>query len=355
MVNRLLGVFLLLGFCGTFQSPAQTSEADRKLFRDTQARADKGDAEAQLAVGNLYFSGTGVSKNLGKGAKWHRKAAEQGLPAAQYQLALDYMLGEGLKEDKTEAAAWLRRAADKGLASAQVELGLCYLRGDGVRESGADAIEWFRKAAALGAVDAEYQIGKCYVEGAGVPRDIEDGVKWIRHAAERGYPPAQNTLGLYYEKGTGVAKDPLEAYKWFALAASRDDAAAADIKVSMAKVETSLTPEQIAEAQRLARQFKPKNSPLPDTAEAAQKPGSNGGVSSSAEGSQTGVVNVTTEDAQSEVFADGKFFGNAPAKLKLKEGSHVIEVKRTGFKPYRREMNVTAGSDLNLRVVLERE
>jgi hypothetical protein len=66
-------------------------------------------------------------------------------------------------------------------------------------------------------------------------------------------------------------------------------------------------------------------------------------------------VNVLCEDERSEVYADGEFVGNPPAKLKLKEGRHVIEVKKTGCKSYQREIKVSAGSDLTLRAALEKE
>ncbi|HEY5914366.1 MAG TPA: PEGA domain-containing protein [Verrucomicrobiae bacterium] len=340
MVNRWIGVVLVLSFCWTLQTLGQPSEADRKLFKETQARANKGDAAAQLALGNLYFAGTGVSRDLKKGAKWHRKAAEQGLAEAQHQLGLDYTGGDGVKMNKAEGARWFRRAAEQNLVEAQVDFGLCCVRGDGVAANGVEGVEWFRKAAARGSGDAEYQVGKCYLEGAGVSKDIDQALMWIRHAAERGFPPAQNELGVCYEKGIGVTKDPLQAYKWFALAAARDDAHAVDIRVSLAKMEALLSKEQVAEAQRLAREFKPANTPMP-------------GVP--ADPLRTGAVTVNAEDEHSEIFVDGALVGTSPAKLKLKEGPHVVVVKRAGFKDYRKEITVSAGSDLNLRVSLIKE
>jgi TPR repeat protein len=353
MVNHLLRAALLVACCSALA--AQQSEADRTLFKQTKAKADKGDAAAQLQLGNFYFYGTGVSKDLSKGVKWHRKAAEQGLAMAQYQLALDYALGEGAEPDKPEAAIWFRKAAEQNVVEAQVEIGQCYARGDGVQANGADAIHWFRKAVAQGSMDAEYQIGKCYFEGTGFSKDIEQGVKWIRHAAERGFAPAQNAFGQCYEKGTGVPKDPLQAYKWFALAAARDDEHAVDIRVNLAKMEALLKPEEVAEAQRLAREFKPVNQPLPDAATDATTAQTSAASTGPSETAQPGFVNVTANDESSEIFADGAFMGNSPAKLKLKDGPHVIEVKRAGFKSYRREITVSAGSDLNLRVTLEKE
>ncbi len=353
MVRYLIPAVLLL-VCGSALA-AQPAEADRKLFKDTKARADKGDATAQLQLGNLYFSGTGITRDLPKGVKWHRKAAEQGLAAAQYQLALDYRIGEGVEADKAEAAVWFRKAAEQDYLQAEVALGLCLVQADGVEANGREAITLFRKAAERGSVDAEYHMGKCFLEGTGVSRDIEQGVKWIRHAAERGFAPAQNAYGQCYEKGTGVSRDPLQAYKWFALAAARDDAHAPEIRVSLAKMEALLNQEQVAEAQRLARDFKPVNLPLPESeAETSAGQGALPG-SSASQKTQFGFVNVTANDDQSEIFADGAFMGNPPAKLKLQEGLHLIEVKAAGAKPFSRSINVTAGSDLNLRVSLVKD
>jgi TPR repeat protein len=351
MAVPLSRAVLMLTLLWAFQGLAEPPE--KQLFKETQARAEKGEAEAQLHLGNLYLTGSGVSKSPGKAAKWHRKAAEQGLAVAQYQLGIDCAFGEGVKMDKAEAALWFQKAAEQHLVDAQLEVARCYLHGEGVDVNGEEAVYWFRKAAAQGSADAEYELGKCYMEGTGASRDIELGVKWIRHAAERGLPPAQNTLGQCYQKGTGVTRDALQAYKWFALAAARDDARAADIRVSIAKVETQLTKEQVAEAQRLAREFKPANSPLPEDIAITQE--TSGTSSTTVTGNAgTGIVNVESRDPRSEVFADGAFVGNSPAKLRLKEGPHLIEVKRAGFKDYRREVTVTAGSDLSLRVELEK-
>ena len=77
-------------------------------------------------------------------------------------------------------------------------------------------------------------------------------------------------------------------------------------------------------------------------------------ASSKSGSAKFGSVSVAAEDASFEVFADGVFVGNPPAKLKLSEGVHLIEVKKAGFKDYKKEINVSEGSDLNLRAVLEK-
>jgi TPR repeat protein len=65
-----------------------------------------------------------------------------------------------------------------------------------------------------------------------------------------GYP-----FWTFHTKGEGVAKDYVEAYKWELLAAGQGDELA---KKTMTVLESQMTPEQIAEAQKLARNFKPR-------------------------------------------------------------------------------------------------
>ncbi len=351
-MNRFLSILLLGLLALPLASNGQLTESERRRFDDLKARADKGDAQAQLDLGMLYWSGVWVTKDLKKAAKWHRKAAEQGLSKAQYQLGLDYASGDGVEMDKVEAVAWFRRAAEQDLMEAQFTLGLCYANGRGVDTSPSEAVKWYRKSAARGYVDAEAELGACYLEGTGVAKDPPEGVKWLQQAAEKGSVSAQGKLARCYEKGTGTPKDNVQSYKWYALAAAQDDALGADFRMNLAKLESLMTPEQVTEAQRLAREFKPVNGESP-----APSGGSPGNTNASAATSETvrfGTVNVTSDDETSEVFIDGAFVGNPPTKVKLAEGRHVIEVRKPGFKVYRRELQVGASAELTLRALLER-
>lgn len=332
---------------GLALAPAFTglaADSDSDLIDQLKTKAEHGDAEAQLALGSAYANGIGVARDFKKAARWHRKAADQGLARAQYQLGMDYAGGDGVKEDKSEALRWFRRAAEQGLAEAQFGLGLAYANGRGIHPNAVEAVKWFRQAAEQGYAEAEDELGNCYLEGSGVPKDTALGVKWIARAAQAGSPRAQNTLGLCYQQGKGVPKDFVQAYKWLSLAAAQGGDDAADFQVSLAKIEAGLTPEQVAQAQSLAAQFKPgqirDTNPLPD--------------SSATPALRTGSVSVTTEDGSCDVYVDGNFVGNSPAKLQLTEGAHVVEVKRAGFKSYRRELKVGTGAELTLRPVLEK-
>jgi len=84
------------------------------------------------------------------------------------------------------------------------------------------------------------------------------------------------------------------------------------------------------------------------------QPSPGAGTQNAGSSSKTGLVSITADDDTFEVSIDGSFVGNTPAKLKLSEGSHVIEVKKAGYKDYRREITVTDGAELNIRAVLEK-
>jgi uncharacterized protein len=127
-----------------------------------------------------------------------------------------------------------------------------------VAKNKAEAVKWYRKAAEQNVADAQYNLGVCYANGQGVTEDDAESVKWFRKAAEQNLADAQYNLGVCYDSGEGVAKDEVEAYKWWLLAAAQGND---DATHNMTIVENKMTREQIAEAQRLARDFKPRKMP----------------------------------------------------------------------------------------------
>ena len=162
-------------------------------------------------------------------------------------------------EADRKVLAEIRAGADKGDAKARYELGRAFFSGTlGVAKDEAEAVKWFRKAAEQNVADAQYNLGVCYAIGQGVTEDDAEAVKWFRKAAEQNYADAQYNLGVCYDSGEGVAKDEIEAYKWWLLAAGQGND---DAKHNMTIVENKMTREQIAEGQRLARDFKPRKVP----------------------------------------------------------------------------------------------
>jgi len=160
-----------------------------------------------------------------RGLKWkpfpEKENAEEWLEAAMAQLflALMYGIGQGVPQDSKEELRWLRLAAEKGVPHAQTLLGTKYHAGEGVQQ------------------------------------DYKEAMRWNRLAAEQGHDEAQRNLGPMYFKGQGAPQDYVQGHMWFNLSAAQGDANS--IKARDA-ISVLMTPAQIAEAQKLAREWKPK-------------------------------------------------------------------------------------------------
>ncbi len=167
-----------------------------------------------------------------------------------------------LRGDYATALLEFKPLAEKGHANAQFGLGLMYDEGQGVPQDYAEAAKWYRKAAEQGQASAQNSLGVMYDEGQGVPQDYAEAVKWYRKAVEQGQASAQLNLGFMYSKGQGVPQDYVQAHMWYNLAASRlPPGSDRDRAVKNREfIAEKMTPAQIAEAQRLAREWKPKRS-----------------------------------------------------------------------------------------------
>ncbi len=77
----------------------------------------------------------------------------------------------------------------------------------------------------------------------------------LRRLAEQGHAQAQVNLGIMYSQGRGVPKDSVQAYRWYTLAAGQGGDLAEKFKDHLEK---SMNLDQLAVAQRLAREWKAK-------------------------------------------------------------------------------------------------
>lgn len=176
--------------------------------------------------------------------------------------------------------------AQKGDACMQSILGRLYIRDVESNEAKPDlrteevmpywrkrwreSVKWFLLAAEQGHGDAQVQIASYYWSGQYVRQDYVEAAKWYLKAADQGIPCAQLQLGEMYRDGQGVTKDDIHAHKWMNSAAA--DQLGLDfgwgycVETAAKERDTlaiTMTPAQIAEAQRLAREWKPHISPDP--------------------------------------------------------------------------------------------
>ena len=85
--------------------------------------------------------------------------------------------------------------------------------------------------------------------------DYAEAMNWCRKAAEQGQAGAQYNLGDMSHQGQGVPQDFVWAHKWLNLAAAQGDEMARKMRDLVVEL---MTPAQTAEAQRLAREWRPK-------------------------------------------------------------------------------------------------
>ena len=189
-------------------------------LRELRPLAEQGDHSAQFFLGVCYANGYGVPKNLELALQWYRLSSDQGNWLAQNDLGVMYQNGDGVVQDYEEAARLYRLGANKGYMVAQSNLAAMY-----------------------------------YKKGRGVRQDIREAFRLETLAAEQNFALAQRMLGIMYMVGTGIPQDYVQAHKWLNLSTARGDTDAGTLRDELAK---KMTLDQIAEAQKLAREWTPK-------------------------------------------------------------------------------------------------
>jgi len=144
-------------------------------------------------------------------------------------------LAAAKRGDYATALKFWRPLAEQGDAKAQNKLGFIYANGRGVPPDDTEAVKWWRLAAEQGHAEA---------------------AELYRRAAEQGDAKAQFILGIFYGIGRGIPQDYVSARMWFTLAAAQGHENAHKAHDIVAK---RMTPDQIAEAQRMAREWTAKH------------------------------------------------------------------------------------------------
>ncbi|MCF7790841.1 MAG: sel1 repeat family protein [Victivallales bacterium] len=76
--------------------------------------AKTNDPRTQFKIGDMYYNGYGVKKNMGKSFNWFKKSAVSGNAYSQARLSLFYYDGLYVKQSYPYAYAWLKIAKENG-------------------------------------------------------------------------------------------------------------------------------------------------------------------------------------------------------------------------------------------------
>lgn len=220
-------------------------------FLDLVVKNDESNYNAAYYLGNLYYNGHGVNKDLKRAFDLYMKAATRRVTEAEYMVGLCYLKGEGVKQELFQAVAWFTEAAKYAHPLSQYYLGVAYMNGEGITKDVPRAAQWLVHAANQGIVEAQRDAGKCYEilgnfhgaatlflagakngdaesqfrlsgyysEGKGITQSTPLAVFYLEESAKQNYAPAQVALGRRYDMGNGVAKDPRHALELYQTAA----------------------------------------------------------------------------------------------------------------------------------------
>ncbi|WP_127560467.1 tetratricopeptide repeat protein [Nioella ostreopsis] len=158
------------------------------------ARAEAGEASAQLDLGMIYWDGEGVEQDYVRAVQLFRQAAEQGNAIAQSNLAYAYYNAEGVENDDNAAMYWAGLSAAQGDEVAMRLVAFGHYRGRGFPENRAEAARIWAEAANLGDDYSAYNMGIIIRDGDGVQQDDALAILWFERAQELGHPDAAERL-----------------------------------------------------------------------------------------------------------------------------------------------------------------
>ena len=174
---------------------ASDIRADEKPpLDDVIAKAQKGNAAAQLTLAVWYRDGKGVEQNFTQAMHWGHLAADHGYAPAMDFVGYAYLTGLGVKQNTKIAYGYFHAGAEKS-AQAAFNLGQCYFGAQGVDQDVPKALKAWKKAADLGSGIAAAEAAMVYLSGDGVPADPEEARRLASRSAELGDPTGMVVLG----------------------------------------------------------------------------------------------------------------------------------------------------------------
>lgn len=181
------------------------------------AKAEHGDVEAMVMVGDCYNRGFHAEQDDSKAHTYYKMAADKGHPEASFMVGLDYLIGSGVKKNKTAAAKYMQTAADKGVANAQYMLGSLYKTGEiGVFFKDQKAVQYYERAAKQGHAKAQVELGDTNIMNHGAQYTLEKGIFWLVCAylhgndAKKESNEAMDRLNVLLKQGLPGGKERIE-------------------------------------------------------------------------------------------------------------------------------------------------
>ncbi len=183
--GSVLVFFLLLTTKAFTQDVLQQTDVQKNRTQYTiknvlpfyKEKAEQGDADAQMMMGQIYAMGDIVQADTKQAFFWYMKAAEQNKAEAQFKIAEMYLYGQGVERDFSYAEKWAVESAKQGYADSEYLLGLLYAEGKGVPKDWQKATIWLCRAANKGNQQAIELLESRSLSGKKSSTQESDGIK----------------------------------------------------------------------------------------------------------------------------------------------------------------------------------
>lgn len=207
---------LLIAIALIFMAPSWA----QPWSKDLEKNAKSGDIAAQVAVGNAYLNGDGVEKNLKKAAKWFylaakagnkdaentllsfhskelEKYAKEGNAEAQFCVGEFYYNGTDVEKNLKKAAQWYDMAVAQGHEKAKKNLGSFYSK------------QLANRVATEANLELQYYLGLCYLNGVEIAADKEKAANLFELSMNQGNRDAAKA---FFTCGSMLTSNRIKAY-----------------------------------------------------------------------------------------------------------------------------------------------
>jgi TPR repeat protein len=232
-----------------------------------QPLANQGNSQAQWIIANMHSKGQGFVRDEDEAFQWYQKSADQGYAPAELELGFRYRADMALElvysgkvkrhHSDLESMRWWRKAAEQGNANAEEQIGYLYANGSKeIPKDGNEAMLWFRRAAEHGNGVAQYNLGEYYLGENHL--NPAEALKWLQSAAEQNIVGSRTELAKRYASGELIKQDYPRAYMWTHLQTDPDQYGL--YESTYREFSQKMTPEEIAEGERLVAEWRAKHS-----------------------------------------------------------------------------------------------
>ena len=215
-------------------------------------QADKGIADPQRRIGDLYYCGGGQggsTRDPVRAYVWYSLAARgnNSLAKARLNIVEKELSQDELREAQRLLEAWVPGQCKKDIVKLQQYKVKAQ---QDKRDIEREVLAQDRNTRAdQGDLEAQFEL---YI----LNPNSEEGLRWLCTAANQGHVDAQISLGdLYSSRNRGPRYDPRWAYVWLSLAAL--EGGKKRVSYELFEVRRSMNPKQLDEAEKMLANWKP--------------------------------------------------------------------------------------------------